>query len=192
MPISTGAIVGLTAGSVAFVSFFIGLGIFLCLNRRRSNKQTKGPSIDLGTNEKRDKPGPSPIIFSPFEYQPPTSPQDVSEYSRDSVAGGRIASSPGSQALLFDTTARSNNTQSTYSAYSRDDTTSSATQWGARSPVRNSGVESYSHFLTPGVPPERENRRFLATHGPEGPSSPASLNRMPSDASSPPPYTTMQ
>ena len=194
MPISTGAIVGVAVGSVAFVSFLVGLGFFLCLRRRRSNKMTKGPPIDLSADEQMDKPGPSPSIFAPFEYQHPTSPQEVSDYSRDSVAGGPVTSSPSSQALLFpfDPTARSNNTQSTYSTYSRDDTTSSATQWGAKSPVRNSGVESYPHFLAPPVSFEREKRRLVATNGPEGPSSPISVNRMPSDASSPPPYTTMQ
>ena len=163
----------------------------MCLRRRRSNKKIKGPPIDLSADEQIDKPRPSPSIFSPFEYQAPTSPQEVSDYSRDSVAGGRFAGSPSSQALLFpfDPTTPSNNTQSTYSTYSRDDTTSSATQWGAKSPVRNSGVEPYPHFLAPPVPSEREKRRLVATNGPEGPSSPISVNRLPSDASSPPPYT---
>ncbi len=189
-PISTGAIVGVAVASVAFVSFLIGIGVFLCLRRRRSNKNTKGPPIDLGADEQIEKPRASPSIFSPFEYQHPASSHEVSDNSRESMAGARITGSPSSQALLFpfDPTAPPNNTQSTYSMYSSDDTTTSATRW-AKSPARNSAVEPYPHFLTPPVPSVREKPRLVANNGPEGPSSPVSVNRLPSDAQSPPPYT---
>ena len=181
----------MAVGSVAFISFLIGIGIFLCRRRRRSNKNTKGPPIDLGADEQIEKPRAIPSNFSPFQYQAPASPHEVSDYSRESVAGARITGSPSSQALLiaFDSTTPPNNTQSTHSMYSPDDTATSATQWGAKSPVRNSAVEPYPQFLTPPVAPVREKPRLVATNGPEGPSSPISVNRVPSDAQSPPPYT---
>ena len=161
----------------------------MCRRRRRSNKNTRGPPIDLGADGQVGKPRASPGMFSPFEYHAPASPLEVSDYSRDSVAGARITGNPSSQVSLFDSTTPPNNTQSTHSMYSPDDTTTSATQWGAKSPVRNSAVEPYPHLLTPSMAPVREKRRLVATNGPEGPSSPISVNRVPSDAQSPPPYT---
>ena len=181
VPISTGAIVGVVVGSIAFVSFLIGIGIFLCLRRRRSSKQTRGPPIDLDADEQMDEPHPSPSTFSPFEQRPPVSPREVSDYSRDSSAGVRTTGSPSSQALLFALDSTSNNTRSTYSMYSRDDSATSATQWGAKSPVRNTAGESY--------PPVRDKRRSVTTNRPEGASDPIAVNRLPSDVPSPPPYT---
>ena len=180
------------AGSIAFISLLIGTGIFLCL-RRRSNKRTRRPPIDLGADEPIEtRRRPTPSIFSPFEYQTSSSPGGVSDYSRSTSAGARITSSPSSQALLFafDSTAPSNNHQSTYSMYSRDDTTtSSATQWGARLPASSSAVVPYPQSPTPSVPPVRERRPLVMISGPEGASGPVAVNRLPSDAPSPPPYT---
>lgn len=195
VPISTSAIVGAAVGSSVFVSLLIGIGIFLCLRRRRTKKKVRGPPIDLGADEQTQESRPSRSNFAPFEYRlgPSSSPrEEVSDYGRGSSPGARVNSSLSSQALLsgWDPTSPSNNTQSTYSTYTRD-TPTSATQWGETPSARNGSlVPTPLSPLTPPVPPIREKRRLLATNAPEiGASSPTAVNRTHTGDPAPPPYT---
>ena len=196
VPDRTPVLVGATVGSFAFLALLIGIFLFLCRRRRRTKGNVRSAPIDLSADDKPQILRPSPSIFVPFEYRPrppSSSREEASDYGHSSSPGGRMTGSPSSQALLFgwDSTTPSKNPQSSYSMYSRG-TTSSGTQWGEVLSVRNSALAPPTPHspLTPSVPPIQEKRPLVATNASErDPTSPVAVNRLPSGAPSPPPYS---
>lgn len=189
-PVSIPIIVGAAVGSVAFVALLIGIVTFLCL-RRRTKKKPRSQPVDLSGDNKTHGMRPSHSVFVPFDYQPrppSSSREEFSDYGHSSSPGARLTGDPSSQALLFgwDSATSPTNPQSIYSR----GTTSSGTQWGELlSPRNTTSVPTSYSSLTPPVPPIQEKRQLVATNTSErDPTSPVAVNRLPSDAPSPPPY----
>ena len=189
-PASIPVIVGAAVGSVAFVALLIGIVTFLCL-RRRNKTKPRGQPVDLSGDNKIHGLRPSPSVFVPFDYQPrppSSSREEFSDYGHSSSPAARMTGDPSSQALLlgWDSVTSPTNPQSSYSR----GTTSSGTQWGELlSPGTTSLVPTSHSSLTPPGPPIQEKRQLVATNTSErDPTSPVAVNRLPSDAPSPPPY----